>query len=496
MKRAIVVGAGVGGLTAAMRLAHAGLKVTLYEKQGGPGGRCGEIRVGPYRFDLGPTILLLPHVLEDAFAAVGKRLSDYLDLRRCDPHYRVHFTDGERVTLHRDAATTRAELERIEPGSGAAYEKFLARGKVQHDAAFSRFVTKHFSSVLQFVQPKNLPGLFRSGALETLWPHVSRYFKSEHLRQTFSFQTMYLGLSPQQAPSVFSLLPYTEATHGIWFPMGGLHAVPLALEKVGRELGVSFQFERPVKRVLVENGVAGGVELADGTVDRADVVVVNADYAWASRHLLPGPLAARRTQKLEGQRFTSSGLMFYWGLKRRAEGLLHHNVFFGEDFSGSFDDLFERGRVPADPSFYVNAPCRTDAAFAPEGHDALYVLVPAPALGSNVDWQAETQRVRAQVLKRLARDGYGELEGDIVAERVVTPVDWEHSLNLERGSSFGLAQSLFQLGPFRPKVTDADVRGLYWCGASTQPGTGVPTVMLSGAFAADAALSSLASRAA
>ncbi len=479
MKRAIVIGAGVGGLTAAARLAHAGLEVELYEKQPGPGGRCGRVELGPYRFDLGPTILLMPHVLEATFRALGRELSDYLTLHRCDPHYRISFRDGAQLTVRRDAAAMREELERLEPGAFDAYARFIADGRTKHDAAFDRFVTRHFESWLQLVTPR----LLRAGALGTLAPHVARFFKGPHLRQAFSFQTMYLGLSPSQAPSVFSLLPYTEAEHGIWFPEGGLHAVPLALEKICREEGVRLSYSTSVRRVVVEQGRAAGVELADGSVRRADVVICNADYAWASRWLLPEPLAARRSAAVEKRRFTSSGLMFYFGLSRRVDALLHHNVFLGRDFDGSFADIFERGRMPEDPSFYVNAPARTASGFAPEGHDALYVLVPAPAGNAAVD----VELVRGQVLRRLAEEGC-DVEPHIVAERVVAPRDWESSLNLARGSAFGLAQDLFQIGPFRPKVNDPDVADLYWCGASIQPGTGVPTVMLSAGFAVDKVL--------
>ena len=478
-QRATVIGAGVGGLTAAMKLAHAGFEVDLFEKQPGPGGHCGRVEFDGFRFDLGPTILLMPHVLEETFASVGVRMSDVLELQRCDPHYRVHYRDGSRFTLWSDPKEMRAELERIEPGSHARYEQFLAHGRQQHDTAFERFVTKHFDSLSSFVTPSNVPEIIRVGALKKLWKHVSGYFTDERLLQALSFQTMYLGISPWEAPAVFSLLPYTEATHGIWFPKGGLHAVPLALEKVCREKGVRLHYGKSVKRVHVEGGVAKGVALEDGTIHRSDVVLTNADYAYAVKHLLP---ESKRVAEVEKKRFTSSGLMLYLGLKQKVDPLLHHNVFFGRDFEGSFEDIFEKKRVPADVSFYVNAP----EGFAPEGKEALYVLVPVPHQSDSVDWKVEGPRVRAQVLKRLEEEGYGNLESLIESERMITPDDWAADLNLARGSNFGLAQNFWQIGPFRPQVTDPEVKNLYWCGASIQPGTGVPTVMLSAKFAVEA----------
>ncbi len=492
-KRALVIGAGVGGLTAAMKLRHAGLTVDLYEKQAGPGGRCGRVEFDGFRFDLGPTILLMPFVLEQTFASVGKKLSEYLPMTRCDPHYRVHYRDRSRFTLFTEPTKMASELEAIEPGSSGRYREFLAAGKKQHDIAFERFVTRHFQGLFDFVTPSNVPQILKIGALQKLWNHVSNYFTDERLKQALSFQTMYLGISPWEAPAVFSLLPYTEATHGIWFPKGGLYGVPLALETVCRELGVGLHYQRGIKRFLVEGGRTVGVELEDGTLERADVVVCNADYAMAVERFLPSELAHKRTAKLEKRKHTSSGLMLYLGVKGQAEGLLHHNVFFGSDFKGSFDDIFEKKRVPGDVSFYVHAPTRTDPSFAPAGHDALYVLVPVPHLTSDgaVDWKVEGPRVRAQVLDRLKDEGYGDLAPRIVAEKMLTPNDWRDEHFLAHGSNFGLAQNFWQIGPFRPRVRDDDLPGLYWCGASIQPGTGVPTVMLSAGFAVDAVLAEL-----
>jgi phytoene desaturase len=493
-RKAIVIGAGVGGLTAAMRLAHAGVQVTLFEKQTGPGGRCGRVEFDGFRFDLGPTILLMPFVLEETFASVGRKLSEELKLTRCDPHYRVHYRDGSRFTLHSEPEAMARELDRLEPGAAARYRDFLAHGRTQHEVAFERFVTRHFNGLFDFVTPSNVPRIVQVGALQRLWGHVSKFFRDERLKQALSFQTMYLGISPWEAPAVFSLLPFTEATHGIWFPDGGLHAVPLALERVCREEGVSLQYGRGVKRVLTDAaGRATGVELEDGTTELADVVVCNADYAWATQTLLPEHLRAARVKALDKRKFTSSGLMLYLGVKGEVSELLHHNVFFGRDFRGSFEDIFERLRVPDDVSFYVNAPGRTGGGFAPEGHDALYVLVPVPHLSDAkpLDWKVEGPRVREQVLTRLASEGYGDLRSRIVAEKMITPDDWRSEHFLARGSNFGLAQNFWQIGPFRPRVTDPDVSGLFWCGASIQPGTGVPTVMLSARFAVDAVLAEL-----
>ncbi|MBL8919365.1 MAG: phytoene desaturase [Myxococcaceae bacterium] len=477
MSRAIVIGAGVGGLTAAMKLAHRGWRVDVYEKQATPGGRCGRIEAGGFRWDLGPTIMLMPFVFERIFASVDRRLSDYLTLVRCDPNYRVTFRDDTTLTLTSELTRMREELERIEPGSFERYLRFLAKGRDRHDTSMERFVSRHFDSLSQFLTPANLPHIFRIGAHQTLASQVAKSFSDERLRQVMSFQTMYLGVSPYEAPAVFGLLPYTELAVGVWYPMGGMGEIPRALERVGRELGVTTHYGTSVRRVLVHDGAARGVELEDGRLVKADVVVVNADYPFAQKHLLPAEVS--RTKALEKKRYTSSGYMLYLGLKRRHDELLHHNVFFGRDFKGSFTSIFEKLEVPEDPSFYVNAPAHTDPSMAPAGKDALYVLVPVPHKAPHLDWSIEGPKVRAKVFARLRELGMGSIEEDLEVERVVTPDDWERELNLERGANFGLAQNMFQIGPFRPKVWDDRVNDLFYCGASVQPGTGVPTVMIS-----------------
>lgn len=484
--RAIVIGAGVGGLTAALMLQHRGYQVELHERLREPGGRCGRVQLGEFQLDLGPTILLMPHVLEQTFAAVGLKLSDFLTLQRCDPSYRIHYPDGSAFAPTSELTRMRSELERLEPGSFARYLSFMERAREQHDVALEQFVGRHFDSYAQFFAPRTLRTALRIGAHRSVAAQVSSAFTDPRLQQAFSFQTMYLGVSPYEAPAVFSLLPYTELAHGIWFPHGGLYAIPLALERAAKKLGVAFRYQSPVARIDVADGRATGITLQGGERIEAEVVLCNADYAWASEHLLPQPYAAARTKKLSKARFTSSGYMLYWGLKRKASGLAHHNVFFGNGYQQSFADLFTRRRVPDDVSFYVNAPTRTDPSLAPQGHDALYVLVPVPHRHPSIDWRVEGPRVRAKVLARLAAEGYPDLERDLVAERIVTPDDWETQLNLKHGSAFGLAQNLFQVGPFRPKVYDAELKDLYYCGASVQPGTGIPTVMVSARLAVEA----------
>ena len=473
---AVVVGAGVGGLAAAARLAHAGIAVQVVEQTSAPGGRCAQLQVDGYTFDMGPTILLMPEVVERTFQALGRRMSDYLRLHRCDPNYTLRFRDGSRLTFTSELTRMGEELERIEPGSFARFLRFLALGRVQYRTSLDQFVSRNFDHLGQFLTPASLRGIFRARAHRRLYSVASAFFRDERLRAAVTFQTMYLGISPYESPAVYGLLPFSELGVGIFFPEGGLFALPRALERLAREVGVRIAYRTRVKRITFEGKRATGVLLEDGTHLAADLVLCNADLPWAYRNLVdPAVTRLRRAERL---RYTSSGYMLYLGLDRRVPELGHHNVFLGRDYRGSFDDIFRRFRVPADPSFYVAVPGRTDPSLAPAGRDGLYVLVPVPRQHPSLDWSTEGPRVRAKVFERLREEGL-DLEPHVVTERVFTPDDWATEFSLEHGSAFGLSHHFFQVGPFRPSNQDPTVRNLFFVGASTQPGTGLPTVMLS-----------------
>ncbi|EPX55312.1 Phytoene dehydrogenase [Cystobacter fuscus DSM 2262] len=482
-RQAVVVGAGVGGLAAAARLAHAGFSVHLFEKTDGPGGRCNQLKVDGFTWDLGPTIVLMPEVFEETFTSLGRRMEDYLTLHRCDPNYRIHYRDGSAITFTSELCAMGRELERVEPGSFQRYLSFLALGRTQYRTGLDHLVGRNYAGLSDYFVPSVFKRILEVRAHRRMYSEVGRFFKDERLRAGMTFQSMYLGVSPYAAPGVFALLPFTELGVGVWFPQGGLYAIPLALEKVAREEGVHLHYGTPVRRILTEGKRTTGVELEGGEVVRADVVVCNADLPYAYEKLLDQNVT--RLKRADKLRYTSSGYMLYLGMRRRYDEFLHHNVYFGNDYKGSFDSIFERFRVPEDPSFYVNAPAHTDPSLAPPGKDALYVLVPVPHQHEGLDWKTEGPRVRAKVFQRLAELGHTELERDIEVERVLTPDDWASTFNLARGSAFGLAQNFFQIGPFRPSNQDPRVKNLFFVGASTQPGTGLPTVLISARLAVE-----------
>ncbi|XXF79008.1 phytoene desaturase family protein [Myxococcaceae bacterium GXIMD 01537] len=483
MPKVVVVGAGVGGLAAAARLAHQGFEVHVFEKTEGPGGRCNQLQADGFTWDLGPTIVLMPEVFEETFAALGRRIEDYLTLLRCDPNYRVHYRDGSAITFTSELCAMGRELERVEPGSYARYLAFLAEGRVQYRTSLDTFVGRNYSGIGDYLSPGMLAKMLRVRVHRRMYAHVSRYFQDERLRAAMTFQTMYLGVSPFASPAVYGLLPFTELGVGVWFPKGGLYAIPRALERLAREEGVRLHYGRPVARILTRQGRASAVRLEDGTEVEADAVLCNADLPYAYEKLIDPE--ATRLPRAKSLRYTSSGYMLYLGLRRQYPELLHHNVFFGRGYKDSFDSIFERFHVPEDPSFYVNVPSRTDPSLAPPGRDGLYVLVPVPHQHPGLDWAEEGPRVRAKVFQRLAELGLSGLERDVEVERVLTPDDWASTFNLARGSAFGLAQNFRQIGPLRPANQDARVRNLFFVGASTQPGTGLPTVLISARLVAE-----------
>lgn len=366
-----------------------GFEVHLFEKNPEPGGRMGRIEGGGFVFDTGPTLLLMTDVYRELFRFAGRRLEDYLDLVPLDGDYRIHFGDGGALTMRRSLPELVLELERLEPGVTPRFYRFLESAALKYRLGRGGFVERDFERARDFFNLHNLWLLLRTGALANYYRSVSRYFRTEHLRQAFSLQTMYLGLSPFEAPAVYALLPYTElAEDGLWFPRGGMYSLAEALTRLALELGARIHLRSPVERVLVSKGRARGLRV-DGEDLPFDAVVVNADLPYAYRVLLGGAADGDFRLRRRGRlRYTASAYMLYLGLGTRAEGLLHHNFFLSARYRKNFEDIFARRVLPEDPSFYVAAPSRTDPGMAPEGGESLLVLVPVPHLGGEVDWGA------------------------------------------------------------------------------------------------------------
>jgi phytoene desaturase len=426
----------------------------------------------------------MPEIFAQAFAELGERMEDHLDLCRIDPTYHIHFGDGSRVTLTSDLNAMQAQLEAIEPGSFGAFLRYLGEGRRHYDLVFTHVAGRNFAHALEYFTPKNLLLILRLKALARHYDNMRNFFADHRLKIAFSFQDMYVGLSPYEAPATYSLLQYAELASGVWFPRGGMYRLVEALTRIAEKSEVQFLYNAPVAQIDVNGRQATGVILADGRKVQADIVVANADLPYVYRCLLPENGMASRLQR---KKHTSSTVTFCWGVDKPYPQLGPHNLFMASDFRRSMEHIFQDLTLPDEPSFYLHAPARIDASLAPEGQDTLTVVVPVGHIDNAApqDWDTIRKRARRLVLQRLARHGVPDLEAHCKFEVCYTPLDWQSRYNLTRGSSFGLSHTLLQMGYLRPQNRHARYRNLYFVGASTHPGAGLPTVLISARLATE-----------
>lgn len=487
-KRVAVVGAGMGGLAASIRLAAMGFEVDVFEKNDQPGGRVGHLQGDGFTFDTGPSLLLMTDTYRDLFRFAGRDLDNYLNLIPLDSNYRVTFGDGDSLTIRRTLPELVKELERIEPGVTPRFYRFLEDASYKYRLGRSEFVERDFEGARDFFSPRSLRLLYKTKAVNNYYRAVSKFFKTEKLRQAFSLQTMYLGLSPFRAPAVYSLLPYTElAEDGLWFPEGGMYNLIRAMEKLANELGVRIHLNSSVEEIVVSKGKTRGVRI-DGEQIEADAVLANADLPYAYRSLLPDSANAdfkgrRKREKLE---YTASAFMLYLGIDHKLDQMLHHNFYLSSRYKENFEAIFRDRELPDDPSFYAVVASRTAPEMAPEGMDSLFVLVPVPHISPKVNWARDGEAFRQKVYDLLEeRCGIENVREHTIYEKIRTPLDWQTDYNLEEGAAFGIGHGIFQIGYFRPPMASESVDGLYFVGASTRPGTGVPLVTIGAKLVAE-----------
>jgi phytoene desaturase len=477
---AIVIGAGIGGLCTAARLAHDGYKVTIVEKERLVGGRAHRLQQDGYTFDTGPTILMMTDVLYDTFSYCGKDLDDYIRLLQLEPNYKVWYPDGETLEVSSNLPRFATELARFDPKAPEQFYRFFADVAEMYRISRHKFIDKNFDKLTDFIDLKAGIQLLRRRGLTKLYSFVSRYFDDPRLRQLFSFQSMYLGVTPYEAPAIYSVVSYMETGLGIWYPKGGMHALPQALAQLCQDLGVDIRLNTPVQGITTKDKRVTGIDLESGEHLKADIVISNADLTYTHRQLIPSSGKDYSDKQLDKLKQASSALLFYWGVDDDLDGILHHNVFFSQDFKHNLEEIFHDKKLPEDPAFYLYVPTKTDPTLAPKGKHVLYVLVPVPNLEGDVEWSAATKQIKAKVLARLKTDLGVNIGRHIQTEAVFTPEDFETKFNLTNGSAFGLSHTFFQSGFFRPHNVSRTVKGLYFVGASTYPGSGVPMVTLSG----------------
>ena len=482
--RVIVVGAGLGGLSAACHLAGRGHDVVVLEREDGPGGRTGVRRMGGYTFDTGATVLTMPGLVEDCFRAAGADMADFVRLKPVDPMYRATFADGSTIRVwHGRERMTAGIAETCGPAEAAAFGRFCDWLGRLYRLELPHFIDTNIDSPLDLVRPLG-PALqlLRLGGLRRLAKVVGSHFEDERLRRLFSFQAMYAGLAPYEALALFAVITYMDTVEGVFIPEGGMAALPRGLAAAAEKAGATFRYGTGVDAILRRSGSTGpvtGVRLDDGEVVPADAVVCNPDLPVAYRTLLGGldaPRVARRG------RYSPSCVVWHAGVRGLPPAdAAHHNIHFGREWDASFRAILSEGRRMPDPSILVTLHSRDEPSLAPPGCSTLYVLEPTPNLDGAVDWVAERPRVRDELAARVAALGY---PGDVEVEAMDDPLDWERQ-GMERVTPFALAHRFLQTGPFRPANVDERAPGLVFVGSGTVPGVGVPMVLLSGRLAAE-----------
>ena len=482
-KNILIIGAGMGGLTAATHLARQGFHVTVIEKNSNPGGRCDRISREGHIFDTGPTLFVMPLLYEAEFAALGTSVGDVLDLQRVDPTYHLVFDDGSRLALTSDMKSMQEQLESFEPGSFQAFLRYMDEGYRHYHLGIEKLVKRDFRKASDFFRLDNLPLLYQVKPFVNHYRNMSAYFDDPRLKTAFTFQDVYMGLSPFEAPATFSMMPYTELAHGVWYPKGGMYSIAVALSRLALEAGVEFLFDTPAERIEIEGESARGV-LVNGELLKADVILANADLPYVYQCLLP---QGREQERLSNKQYSCSVISFFWGLDKPCQALGPHTLFLASDYRENFESIIRNLSLPANPSLYIHAPARLDPFMAPEGQDTITAIVPVGHMSENdreQDWSRLRDDARRHVFRRLSLLGIDDLEAHIKFEIDFTPPSWHKRYNLVKGSTHGLCHNLMQLGYFRPDLQHPRYRNLYFTGASTRPGTGLPTAMISGRLAA------------
>jgi phytoene desaturase len=477
--RVVVVGAGLGGLACALHLAAAGRQVTIVERASVPGGRAGRLSIDGYEFDTGPTVLTMPELIAEPLAAVGEDLDDWLDLTPLSPAYRAFYPDGSTLDVRTDTVEMAAEISRVcGPREADGYLRFVEFAGELWRLERDNFIDRNLDTPADLLNV-NLLKLLGMGGFRRLQPKINQFFRDPRTQRIFSFQAMYAGLAPHDALAIYAVISYLDSVAGVYFPRGGMHAVPKALAGAAEKHGVQIRYDSDVTRVEITNGRATGVILADGGRIAADVVVLNPDLPIAYRDLLP---PSRRPRRL---RYSPSCVVLHVGSRQAYSKIAHHNIHFGAAWRNTFREVIQRGELMSDPSLLVTNPTRTDPSAAPAGRQTYYVLAPTPNLDvAPLEWRGDLGRRYAdELVGVLEQRGYAGFADGIEVERVITPADWADQ-GMAAGTPFAAAHTLTQTGPFRPANLHPTLPNVVFTGSGTQPGVGVPMVLISGKLAA------------
>ncbi|MGD2048081.1 MAG: phytoene desaturase family protein [Chloroflexota bacterium] len=484
MKPIVIAGAGIGGLSTAIYLAAAGEEVLIIEKNRQVGGKMNQVRAEGFTWDTGPSVITMPHVLEDLFTSAGRQLEDYVTLDAVEPLTRYFYPDGTVIDASRDPAKMAAQISQLDPGDVEGYSQFLAYAARLHRITGPVFIYDRPPTWRSFLRVP-VADWFKADGLRTMDQAIRSHVHSPHLRQLLGRFATYVGASPYEAPATLNVIAHVELAGGVYYPQGGVYQIATAFERLAEELGVTIQTGCEIKEIDIKAGQAIGVRLADGQRVPAKAVISNVDVTTTYDKLLPG------FQSRAPRETSCSGFVLLLGIEKEHPDLAHHNIFFSSDYPAEFEAIFKRGQPAEDPTIYVAITSKKEAHHAPPGTENWFVLVNVPAVSEEYDWDLLANAYRDLVLDKLAQWGY-ELRDAIRVERVLTPIDLARGSGAWRGALYG-ASSNHRLAAFRrPHNRSQDIQGLYFVGGTTHPGGGVPMVTLSGKVTAELVLEDMA----
>lgn len=483
-KRVIVIGSGPGGLSSAMILANNGFEVEVFEKKEVIGGRNSSFKLDDFTFDLGPTFLMMPQVVDEVFDLADEKTMDYLDLRKLDPMYRLYFGDGVDFDVFSDDEKFKKEIVKISPEDALNYDIYMKREKVKFERTY-HCLKVPYTKLYHYLRPELLKAMPVMDLHTSVYGVLKRYFKEEKVRLAMTFQAKYLGMSAWDCPGAFTMISYIEHAFGIFHPIGGVNMLSKKMAEVATKKGAKINFKKSVKEILLDGKKAVGILTEDGEKIYADFVIMNADFGdGISKMIKNQNRPSWSDNKLKKSRYSCSTLMFYWGLNKKYD-LPHHNIIFAKDYKKNIAEIFDGEKI-TDPSFYLQNACVTDETLAPSGKSTFYVLVPVPNLDTDIDWEVEFKIIKERVLEKIAdRLGVKDIKDAIEVERIIKPTEWKDEYAVFKGGVFNLAHNLKQMLYLRPHNIFDDIKNLYIVGGGTHPGSGLPTILESGRIASD-----------
>ena len=485
-KKVLIIGAGTAGLASAIRLQSKGFDVAIYEKNPQVGGRMYSHSEKGFRFDVGPTIVMMPEIYREIFEYSGANPDDYLSMQLLDPLYQLHYQDGTSFSVSSNLTKLIPALEKVSYEDTQGYLAYLADIYKRYNVARQGFIDQPFHTAGDVFNWKNIINTFRLRTLNSAYSSIAKFVKNEKLRQALSFQTLYIGVSPFVGPSIYTIIPMIELLYGIWYIKGGMYAMAKAMEKRFLELGGTIHLNTNVEKILTDQKKAVGI-IVNGKTIPSDIVLVNADFPYAMEQLLDGKDRGKYTpKKIKKMEYSSSSFIMYFGLNKKIKTTVHQ-IRYAKDFKKNIDDLFEP-TLPEDPSFYIYSPSQIDATVAPVGKEIIYVLVPVPNREKDsFTWdESMTKQYRDKMVAKLKQiPGFEDFDTAIEVERVMTPKDWQSQFNLQFAATFGFKPVLLQSNFFRPQAKALKISGLYFAGTSTHPGAGIPIVMKSAKIVSD-----------